>query len=114
MYPWRKIKGLHFSPVSAGGGVVSEPFSFSAGLTAVPLPWLMGVIRFDKVLVNDGGHYDPRTGTLQPPKSHAMTLRSHNLSLSLSSLSVKYKCLLLSALLICACVSACVRACMCA
>ncbi|KAG5841585.1 hypothetical protein ANANG_G00168180 [Anguilla anguilla] len=50
-------------PVSAGGSVVSEPFSFSAGLTTVPLPWHMGVIRFDKVLVNDGGHYSPRTGS---------------------------------------------------
>ncbi|XP_035287407.1 EMILIN-2-like [Anguilla anguilla] len=55
-------------PVSAGGSVVSEPFSFSAGLTTVPLPWHMGVIRFDKVLVNDGGHYSPRTGIFTVPQ----------------------------------------------
>ncbi|XP_061111550.1 EMILIN-2-like [Conger conger] len=56
------------TPVSAGGAGVSEPFSFSAGLTAVPLPWLMGVIRFDRVLVNDGGHYNPRTGIFTAPQ----------------------------------------------
>lgn len=36
--------------------------SFSAGLTLPPAQGGMGVIRFNEVLVNDGGHYDPDTG----------------------------------------------------
>ncbi|KAI1901394.1 hypothetical protein AGOR_G00033990 [Albula goreensis] len=56
------------TPVSAGGSVVSEPFSFSAGLTTMPFPWHMGIIRFNKVLVNDGGHYSPRTGIFSVPQ----------------------------------------------
>lgn len=37
--------------------------SFSAGLTLPPAPQQkIGVIRFNEVLVNDGGHYDPDTG----------------------------------------------------
>ncbi|KAG7455157.1 hypothetical protein MATL_G00253530 [Megalops atlanticus] len=51
-----------------GGSVGSEPFSFSAGLTVAPLPWDMGVIRFNKVLVNDGGHYNPRSGVFTVPQ----------------------------------------------
>ncbi|KPP71912.1 hypothetical protein Z043_109127, partial [Scleropages formosus] len=37
------------------------PLSFSAGIGAPPPPGALGVIRFNKVLVNDGGHYDPAT-----------------------------------------------------
>lgn len=39
-----------------------ERVSFSAGLTLQPAQGEMGVIRFNEVLVNDGGHYDPDTG----------------------------------------------------
>lgn len=38
-----------------------EKVSFSAGLT-LPHFQEVGIIRFNKVLVNDGGHYDPQTG----------------------------------------------------
>lgn len=36
--------------------------SFSAGLTLVPFPGEIGIIRFNNVLLNDGRHYDPQTG----------------------------------------------------
>ncbi|KAM9774769.1 EMILIN-2 isoform X1 [Syngnathus typhle] len=41
--------------------------SFSAGLTSPPAHGEAGVVRFDAVLVNDGGHYDPRTGVFTAP-----------------------------------------------
>ncbi|KAJ8336474.1 hypothetical protein SKAU_G00376940 [Synaphobranchus kaupii] len=66
--PRKRAERPRLTPVPAGGSIVSEPCSFSAGLTTVPLPWQMGVIRFDKVLVNDGGHYDPRTGVFTAPQ----------------------------------------------
>ncbi|XP_018613343.1 EMILIN-2 [Scleropages formosus] len=44
------------------------PLSFSAGIGAPPPPGALGVIRFNKVLVNDGGHYDPATGTFTVPE----------------------------------------------
>uniref|UniRef100_A0A087XDE0 Elastin microfibril interfacer 2 n=1 Tax=Poecilia formosa TaxID=48698 RepID=A0A087XDE0_POEFO len=45
-----------------------DQFSFSAGLTQSPT--FIGnaaVIRFNKVLVNDGGHYNPHTGVFTVP-----------------------------------------------
>ncbi|XP_028659596.1 EMILIN-2-like [Erpetoichthys calabaricus] len=45
----------------------AEPFSFSVGLTQKPFPGDSGVIRFNKVLVNDGGHYNPLTGIFTAP-----------------------------------------------
>ncbi|XP_037315414.2 EMILIN-2 [Pungitius pungitius] len=45
----------------------AEPFSFSAGLTQPPLAGEFGFIRFNRVLVNDGGHYSPHTGVLTVP-----------------------------------------------
>nr|XP_040028169.1 EMILIN-2 [Gasterosteus aculeatus aculeatus] len=45
----------------------AEPFSFSAGLTQQPLSAEFGFIRFNRVLVNDGGHYSPHTGVLTVP-----------------------------------------------
>ncbi|XP_045904103.1 EMILIN-2 [Micropterus dolomieu] len=44
-----------------------ETVSFSAGLTLPPFQGETGIIRFDKVLVNDGGHYDVRTGVFTAP-----------------------------------------------
>ncbi|KAM8822732.1 EMILIN-2 [Spinachia spinachia] len=44
-----------------------ETVSFSAGLTLPPSQGRVGVVRFNKVLVNDGGHYDARTGVFTAP-----------------------------------------------
>ncbi|XP_056598413.1 EMILIN-2 isoform X2 [Triplophysa dalaica] len=44
-----------------------DPFSFSAGLTRQTFSGDFGIIRFDRVLVNDGGHYNPNTGTFTVP-----------------------------------------------
>uniref|UniRef100_A0A8C1ECC5 Elastin microfibril interfacer 2 n=1 Tax=Cyprinus carpio carpio TaxID=630221 RepID=A0A8C1ECC5_CYPCA len=41
--------------------------SFSAGLTLVPFPGEIGIIRFNSVLLNDGRHYDPLTGVFTVP-----------------------------------------------
>ncbi|KAJ8376702.1 hypothetical protein SKAU_G00072820 [Synaphobranchus kaupii] len=46
---------------------LGEPFSFSAGITVLPFSGKTAVIRFNKVLVNDGGHYDPHTGLFTVP-----------------------------------------------
>ncbi|KAM3593633.1 uncharacterized protein V6R79_017617 [Siganus canaliculatus] len=46
--------------------VSGETVSFSAGLT-LPLQGEAGIIRFNKVLVNDGGHYDDLTGVFTAP-----------------------------------------------
>ncbi|XP_017262211.1 EMILIN-2 [Kryptolebias marmoratus] len=50
-------------PAPASG----EKASFSAGLTLPPFQGEVGTIRFNKVLVNDGGHYDPQTGIFTAP-----------------------------------------------
>ncbi|XP_077378510.1 EMILIN-2 [Festucalex cinctus] len=47
---------------------LSDPFSFSAGLTMQPFSGEFGIIRFDKVLLNDGGHYSPHTGLFTVPQ----------------------------------------------
>uniref|UniRef100_A0A8C7YGT0 Elastin microfibril interfacer 2b n=1 Tax=Oryzias sinensis TaxID=183150 RepID=A0A8C7YGT0_9TELE len=44
-----------------------EKVSFSAGLTLPPFRGDVGVIRFNEVLVNDGGHYDSDTGIFTAP-----------------------------------------------
>lgn len=44
-----------------------EKVSFSAGLTLAPFQEETGIIRFNKVLVNDGEHYDPHTGIFTAP-----------------------------------------------
>ncbi|XP_029955426.1 EMILIN-2 [Salarias fasciatus] len=44
-----------------------EKVSFSAGLTLPPFEGEVGIVRFDRVLINDGGHYDPRTGIFTAP-----------------------------------------------
>ncbi|XP_037550191.1 EMILIN-2 [Nematolebias whitei] len=49
-------------PATAPGEMVS----FSAGLTLPPFQEI-GIIRFNMVLVNDGGHYDPQTGIFTAP-----------------------------------------------
>ncbi|XP_019751886.1 EMILIN-2-like [Hippocampus comes] len=67
--PWQPS---HRAPVESLGVPVerfalAEPFSFSAGLTLQPFSGEFGIIRFDKVLLNDGGHYSPHTGLFTVP-----------------------------------------------
>ncbi|XP_070831197.1 EMILIN-2 [Chaetodon trifascialis] len=66
--PWNP---MHQAPVqsaaSAVNGDFADPFSFSAGLTQQLLSGDFGVIRFNRVLVNDGGHYNPHTGIFTVP-----------------------------------------------
>ncbi|XP_072112090.1 EMILIN-2-like isoform X2 [Mobula birostris] len=47
--------------------VVPKHVAFSVGLTRKPFIGNSGVIRFDKVLVNDGHHYDTNTGIFTAP-----------------------------------------------
>lgn len=49
-------------PLSALGVPLPALVSFSAGLTQKPFPSDGGVVLFNKVLVNDGGVYNPATG----------------------------------------------------
>uniref|UniRef100_A0A8C1ETI3 Elastin microfibril interfacer 2b n=2 Tax=Cyprinus carpio TaxID=7962 RepID=A0A8C1ETI3_CYPCA len=53
--------------IYAGAGRMMTYVSFSAGLTLVPFPGEIGIIRFNNVLLNDGGHYDPQTGVFTVP-----------------------------------------------
>ncbi|XP_028833014.1 EMILIN-2 [Denticeps clupeoides] len=55
------------APVLAESGGPADPFSFSAGLTRQPFSGDFSVVRFDRVLVNDGEHYSPRTGIFTVP-----------------------------------------------
>ncbi|KAM6457288.1 EMILIN-2 isoform 2-T2 [Liasis olivaceus] len=48
-------------------GAITSLVSFSAGLTRKPFPKDVGVIRFNKVLVNDGNYYNPNTGIFTSP-----------------------------------------------
>ncbi|KAA0723881.1 EMILIN-2 Elastin microfibril interface-located protein 2 [Triplophysa tibetana] len=41
--------------------------SFSAGLTLLQFSGEIAIIRFNNVLLNDGGHYDPKTGVFTAP-----------------------------------------------
>ncbi|KAL6087959.1 hypothetical protein STEG23_032156, partial [Scotinomys teguina] len=55
------------SPVATPGVPLPALVSFSAGLTQKPFPSDGGVVLFNKVLVNDGGVYDPNTGIFTAP-----------------------------------------------
>ncbi|XP_029379937.1 EMILIN-2 [Echeneis naucrates] len=55
------------SPVSVDNSAFADPFSFSAGLTQQPFSGDFGIIRFNRILVNDGGHYNPHTGIFTVP-----------------------------------------------
>ncbi|XP_061588536.1 EMILIN-2 [Cololabis saira] len=57
------------APVSVDNSAFADPFSFSAGLTQLPrFSGDFGFIRFNRVLVNDGGHYSPQTGIFTVPQ----------------------------------------------
>ncbi|XP_056318417.1 EMILIN-2 [Danio aesculapii] len=65
-YP--QIPAAAINPDTVSGEARMTSFvSFSAGLTLVPFPEKIGVIRFNKVLLNDGRHYDPNTGVFTAP-----------------------------------------------
>uniref|UniRef100_A0A3Q3RGD5 Elastin microfibril interfacer 2a n=1 Tax=Mastacembelus armatus TaxID=205130 RepID=A0A3Q3RGD5_9TELE len=55
------------SPVLVDSSAFTDAFSFSAGLTQQPFSGDFGIIRFNRVLVNDGGHYNPHTGLFTVP-----------------------------------------------
>uniref|UniRef100_A0A3B1JXS8 Elastin microfibril interfacer 2b n=1 Tax=Astyanax mexicanus TaxID=7994 RepID=A0A3B1JXS8_ASTMX len=52
------VKGYAAAPHTSES---AAPASFSAGLTLLPFSGNVGIIRFNQVLLNDGGHYDPHT-----------------------------------------------------
>uniref|UniRef100_A0ACB8FDJ1 EMILIN-2 n=1 Tax=Sphaerodactylus townsendi TaxID=933632 RepID=A0ACB8FDJ1_9SAUR len=49
------------------GAAITSLVSFSAGLTQKPFHDDMGVVHFNKVLVNDGNNYNPSTGIFTAP-----------------------------------------------
>lgn len=66
--PWSQLyETPAHSPVSAVNSDFADPFSFSAGLTQQTPSGDFGVIRFNRVLVNDGGHYNPHSGIFTVP-----------------------------------------------
>ncbi|RVE58684.1 hypothetical protein OJAV_G00196620, partial [Oryzias javanicus] len=54
-------------PLEKTAKPAEDGVSFSAGLTLPPFRGDVGVIRFNEVLVNDGGHYDYNTGIFTAP-----------------------------------------------
>lgn len=70
--------------------------AFSAGLTLAPLQEEAGIIRFNKVLVNDGGHYDPQTGRLtRPLESNSVEVNTMHFCRDLEKLDFNFGLLLL-------------------
>lgn len=57
-----RLTCLFLGLVSVDNSAFADPFSFSAGLTQQPFTGDFGIVRFNRVLVNDGGHYSPHTG----------------------------------------------------
>ncbi|KAJ7338715.1 hypothetical protein JRQ81_012617 [Phrynocephalus forsythii] len=68
-YPKSRSKPQSPSRTTQGnpGAVLASPVSFSAGLTQKPFSNGMGVVKFNKVLVNDGNYYNPDTGIFTSP-----------------------------------------------
>lgn len=67
--PWNpSFQSPVVSTVLSASTAVDDLFSFSAGLTQQPVvSGEFGTVRFNRVLVNDGGHYSPRTGIFTVP-----------------------------------------------
>ncbi|XP_031706220.1 EMILIN-2 [Anarrhichthys ocellatus] len=61
------ISGVNMPHRLSSHTASGERVSFSAGLTLPPFQGEVGIIRFNKVLVNDGGHYDAHTGIFTAP-----------------------------------------------
>lgn len=66
---WNPAHRLSATPVVSERNSFVEPFSFSAGLTKQTSSGDFGIIHFNRVLVNDGGHYNPETGIFTVPES---------------------------------------------
>uniref|UniRef100_A0A4W4EXB8 Elastin microfibril interfacer 2a n=1 Tax=Electrophorus electricus TaxID=8005 RepID=A0A4W4EXB8_ELEEL len=64
---WNPAQRLFARPVSSERNLFADPFSFSAGLSKQMFSGDFGIIRFNRVLVNDGGHYNPQTGIFTAP-----------------------------------------------
>ncbi|XP_071233660.1 EMILIN-2 [Salvelinus alpinus] len=65
--PWNPASQTPLvTPVSSDSSFLADPFSFSAGLTT-QFSGEFGIIVFNKVLVNDGGHYNSHTGIFTIP-----------------------------------------------
>ncbi|NXR61323.1 EMIL2 protein, partial [Rhadina sibilatrix] len=62
-------KSSHSATDSQGPATAAVPslVSFSAGLTQKPFSSDVGVVHFNKVLVNDGDYYNPNTGIFTSP-----------------------------------------------
>ncbi|NWT99228.1 EMIL2 protein, partial [Urocynchramus pylzowi] len=62
-------KSSHSTTDSQGPATAAVPslVSFSAGLTQKPFSSDVGVVHFNKVLVNDGDYYNPNTGIFTSP-----------------------------------------------
>lgn len=72
-----------------------DPFSFSAGLTRQTFSGDFGIIRFDRVLVNDGGHYNPNTGEVKSKGSaqvKSTILHQYKIMFCLYRLTVNTSC----------------------
>ncbi|TRY92354.1 hypothetical protein DNTS_013315 [Danionella cerebrum] len=65
--PWNPAHQTPIATPVSQQNPVMEPFSFSAGLTQQSFSGEFGIIRFDQVLINDGGHYNPHTGIFTVP-----------------------------------------------
>ncbi|XP_051554981.1 EMILIN-2-like [Myxocyprinus asiaticus] len=65
--PWNLAYQRPIATPVSEQNFLTDPFSFSAGLTRQTFSGDFGIIRFDRVLVNDGGHYNPQTGTFSVP-----------------------------------------------
>ncbi|KAL2097643.1 hypothetical protein ACEWY4_006850 [Coilia grayii] len=66
--PYRRATHIPLvTPVAAKSHTPGDPLSFSAGLTSQPFSGDFSVVRFNRVLVNDGEHYNPHTGIFTVP-----------------------------------------------
>uniref|UniRef100_A0A8B9TP48 EMILIN-2 n=1 Tax=Anas platyrhynchos TaxID=8839 RepID=A0A8B9TP48_ANAPL len=60
-------EGIMFLPILGPAAAAASLVSFSAGLTQKPFSSDVGVVHFNKVLVNDGDYYNPNTGIFTSP-----------------------------------------------
>ncbi|XP_053323855.1 EMILIN-2 [Spea bombifrons] len=63
----KELPNIHIFSESQGATLSTPLISFSAGLIEHPNTYDVGVIHFNKVLVNDGEHYNPLTGIFTAP-----------------------------------------------